>query len=767
MIQPAAAKRDKPVRRMPVINFLLHPFFADAVVGLLVSALIFVLVLSAISPEKYELKVGDILSEPIAAPRDVEDVRATRERILQARDRVNDIYTLDQTITNEVVAEVEGIFEGMKTVRDKAAEKLQKWEEQQQELIRQWEQSQQQEEPGDTTSEEENITGTSNEEEQEPAATTQPPIIKTEPDLDQLYNEAFLQEMQQYIPIQLSRDDIRAIIGAEQRDLNQLHQKLIDTLKEMMETGIKQEQLPEFKTILRDTIQGMTIPNELKMLGINIGVPLLKANLLYDPEKTLLEKQKAAEAVEKVIYKKGQFIVQAGQPITEAQFEMLGELGLLKNDTVDFPLYGGVFIVVIICIGLIALYLVLFEKPLLFKPLVILMAGVILCLVTGLTYAAALFNIYLIPAAMAGMLMSVLINTRVGIVFNVIMAVLTGVISGMHISPVAMTMVGGMVGISLLKNIQHRNSLVWAGLGAAAGNFLTVAGIELLIQGGWIGPLYSSLWGVLGGLLAAVLTIGTLPIWENLFGVVTPIKLVELGNPNHPVLKRLLMETPGTYHHSIIVANLAESAADAIGANGLLARVGAYYHDIGKLERPYFFKENQLTYDNPHERIDPELSTRIITAHANDGLEIARKYKVPDVIQKFITEHHGTTPVIYFFHKAKNLGNKEVSLDDFRYPGPKPQSRETAVVMLADTVEAAVRAMTDYTPEKVEELIRKLIREKMDDGQFDECDLTIRDMNIIASSFTSVISGIFHERVKYPSVDLNAERTRKQDDLVN
>jgi len=764
MIQPAAAKRDKPVRRVSALSILLHPFFADALVGLLVFGLIFAMVLSALSPEQYELSAGDILSEPIAAPRDVEDERATRERIEQARDRVNDIYTLDQTITNVVVAEVDDIFEGMKAVRVKAEEKLQEWEAQQEELERQREQSQQTD-PSETANGD--VPGTSDEGGQESTNGTDTPAVQSEPDLNELYDTAFLQEMQQYIPIQLSLDDIRSIIMADQKDLNQLQLKIRDTLQDMMSTGIKQEQLPEFKSNLRDSIQSMTISNELKLLGINIGVPRLRANLLYDPEKTALEKQKAAEAVEKVIYKKGQFIVQAGQPVTEAQLEMLGELGLLKDDTMDLPLILGVLTAVLMCIGLGAIYLVIFERPLLYKPNLILMAGTILCLVTGLTYAASLFNVYLIPSAMAGMLLAVLINTRVGIAANFIMAVLAGLLSGINLSPVVMTMAGGMVGISLLKNIQHRNTLVLAGLGVSAGNLISVIGFELLIQGGWTGPLHSSIWGVLGGMLSTVLTIGTLPIWENLFRVVTPIKLVELCDPNQPVLKRLLMETPGTYHHSIIVANLAESAAEAIGANGLLARAGAYYHDIGKLERPYFFKENQLSSDNPHDRLDPELSMRIITSHARDGLELARKYKVPAVIQNFISEHHGTTPVVYFYHKAKNLGNQDVRLEDFRYPGPKPRSRETAIVMLADTTEAAVRAMTDHTPEKVEELIRKLIREKMDDGQFDECNLTIRDMNIIASSFTNVISGIFHERVKYPNVDLKAERTIINNDLVN
>ena len=770
MIQPVV-KRDKPKLRKSGFRVLFHPFIADGIIGAVVFAVIFVMVFYAVSPKRYELQAGDIPPEPIAAPRDVEDAHATQIRIDQAREQVNDIYTLDQTIAAAVVANIEEIFMGMETVRGKAAEKLSQWEEEQRELQEQQQQEQQQEEPSEEETQNSESTAGTEPTTEAPGEVTQPltgseVVTPGEPDYNTLYDSSFIREMQLLLPIQLSADDIHSIIKTEQRDLNQLRQKLSDSLKEMMALGIKQEQLTEFKSNLRDDIQGMAIPNELKLLGTNIGVPRLKANLLYDPDKTTAEKNKAAAGVEKVILKKGQYIVQAGQPVTETQIEMLSELGLLEDEKVDIPLVIGVFLAVLISLSILVIYLIFFERKYLYKPLIILMMGTILCLVVGLTYAAAFFNPYLIPSAMAGILLTVLINARIGIVMNVTMALLAGLITGLQVPSLAMTMVGGMVGISMLKSIQQRSILVWSGIGVSAGNLFTVIAFELLIQGGWRGPIYSSLWGLLSGLLVAVLTLGTLPIWENLFDVVTPIKLVELGNPNQPILKRLLMETPGTYHHSIIVANLAESAAEAIGANGLLARVGSYYHDIGKLERPYFFKENQLSADNPHDRLEPELSKRIITSHATDGLELAKKYKVPVTVQDFILEHHGTTPVVYFFHKAKKQGNPDITLEDFRYPGPRPRSRETAIVMMADTTEAAVRAMTDHSPDKVEELIRKLIREKLDDRQFDDCNLTVRDMNTIVTTFTGVIGGIFHERVKYPSVDLKAEKEKNSDDLA-
>ena len=253
--------------------------------------------------------------------------------------------------------------------------------------------------------------------------------------------------------------------------------------------------------------------------------------------------------------------------------------------------------------------------------------------------------------------------------------------------------------------------------------------------------------------LIRIFLVGTLPIWENLFGVVTPIKLVELANPNHLILKRLLMEAPGTYHHSVIVANLAENAAEAIGADGLWLE-GAYYHDIGKLKRPLYFKENQIATGNPHDKLSPTLSTHIIVSHAKDGVELAKEYKVPKVVQDFILQHHGTTAVAYFYHKAKEMDTDgRVEIDDFRYGGPKPKKKETAIVMMADTVEAAVRSISDPTPGKVERLIRKLIKAKLEDKQLDDCHLTLKDLDTIANAFTGVMTGVFHERIEYPNMD--------------
>jgi len=246
----------------------------------------------------------------------------------------------------------------------------------------------------------------------------------------------------------------------------------------------------------------------------------------------------------------------------------------------------------------------------------------------------------------------------------------------------------------------------------------------------------------------------------------TSSKLLELSNPNQPILRRLLMEAPGTYHHSIIVGNLAESAADAIGANSLLARVGAYYHDIGKIKRPYFFIENLINNnENPHDKLAPTLSTLILTAHIKDGLEFAKEYKLPKIITDIIAQHHGTSLISFFYHKAaENEKAENLNKADFSYEGPKPQSKEAAIVMLADSVEAGVRSLKNPTPGRMEAFVRKVIKDKLEEGQLEESDLTFRELDTIVQAFLRVLNGIFHSRIEYPDQVLKEIERRKVKD---
>lgn len=253
------------------------------------------------------------------------------------------------------------------------------------------------------------------------------------------------------------------------------------------------------------------------------------------------------------------------------------------------------------------------------------------------------------------------------------------------------------------------------------------------------------------------MTIGTLPWFESGFNITSAVRLLELSNPNAPLLKQLLIEAPGTYHHSVLVGNLAETAAEDINADPVIVRVGALYHDIGKLKRPYFFIENQFAKDNPHDKIAPTLSALIVIAHVKDGLEMAREHKLPQSIQDIIAQHHGDSYTQFFYHKALEE-NPDVPEEAFRYDGVRPQSKEAALVLLADNVEAAVRSHKNNTPGRIEGLVRKIIKEKLDEGLLDLCDLTFKDLDKIAIAFVKVLSGIFHSRVEYPELSPSKAR---------
>jgi putative nucleotidyltransferase with HDIG domain len=319
----------------------------------------------------------------------------------------------------------------------------------------------------------------------------------------------------------------------------------------------------------------------------------------------------------------------------------------------------------------------------------------------------------------------------------------------------AVAVIGGLAGVYAISRVANRYALMRAGFVVAAANVAGLFTMSLVLGPplNHTGVWQSYLWAALNGVASTILTIGLLPFFEGLFKIITPMKLIELANPNQPLLNRLLTEAPGTYHHSIIVGNLAEAAVEAVGGDSLLARVGAYYHDVGKCKRPYFFIENQMGMEeNPHDRIAPGLSTLIITAHVKDGVEMAKEARLPEPVIDFIREHHGTTVVSYFYWRASEngKGGAPAAEDDYRYEGPRPQSKETAIVMLADSMEAAVRALGRPVPARIEHVVRTIIKERLNDHQLDGCDLTLKDLDTIATSFIRVLSGIFHPRIEYP-----------------
>jgi len=395
---------------------------------------------------------------------------------------------------------------------------------------------------------------------------------------------------------------------------------------------------------------------------------------------------------------------------------------------------------------------------LLIMALILILMAVMISITKGVINSGGPQSLaYLVPISIGSMLITSLLDVSLAVVASFYVSLLFAAALNFDYWFAFISVVSSLVGAYSVAKVTHRGTFMRAGFLVAAVNMTSIVAMHLLQTDNAAGFQSFSLHvglGILNGIGSAILTMGILPFFETAFGLLTSIRLLELSNPNNPLLKKILMEAPGTYHHSLIVGNLAEAAAEIVGADPLICRVGAYYHDVGKTRRPLFFVENQMTKENPHDKIAPSLSHLIITSHVTDGLEMLEKAGLPKPIRDICATHHGTTILWYFYNKAKELDkNGTVKIDDFRYPGPKPKTRENAIVMICDAVEASVRSMSRPSPNRVEGVIRKIIRDRLQDGQLDECDLTLQDLDVMVGAFMKTLKGIYHSRIEYPDPD--------------
>jgi putative nucleotidyltransferase with HDIG domain len=555
----------------------------------------------------------------------------------------------------------------------------------------------------------------------------------------------------------MSDSDIIALPASQPEMLDAGAARLIEVFEEGLQAGIKSENLSSAKAEMIEDLSGDPAlpPHIIKALGSFVEKNL-KANWVLNQESTERERRKAVDAVEPVRIRRGQFIVREGDIVTEDQMALLVELGMV-GPRVRFSAVAGALLMSLLVLGVIYVYLRV-HHPEVFGPggKLAVLASVLMVSVVTIGGLAA-FTGFLIPAATGVLLVSSLFDRRFGALFSACMTLVTGTVTGFDVRFMALSLAGGLTASLVLRADWNRMHFIRAGFVVSLASTATYIGLGLT---GTV-PLDDILsWRdmfmvIVDGPFSAVLAVGLLPLFEATFGLITPIKLLELSNPEHPLLHRLLLEAPGTYHHSIMVANLAEAAAMAIGADSLLARVGAYYHDVGKVKRPYFFTENQIEgMDNPHDKMSPTLSATVIMSHVRDGIELAKEHKVPAVIRDFISEHHGTMLASFFYNKAaEGTGGKDARAPeewDFRYEGPRPGTKETAVVMLADGVEAATRSLSKPTPARIESLVRKMINDRLFDHQLDRCDLTLKELDTVTETFTKVLAGIFHTRIEYP-----------------
>jgi putative nucleotidyltransferase with HDIG domain len=412
----------------------------------------------------------------------------------------------------------------------------------------------------------------------------------------------------------------------------------------------------------------------------------------------------------------------------------------------------GVFLMVLLEAAAFSLLLHRFNKTSALDNNLLL---ALVVLFIGFTAVARLLIIpplsaYFIPVAALGMVVTVILNARSALLLVALTALNIGMLTDLDMRYAAVALLVGLLALYLVSRVATRQAIFVAGTAAMGLAALAIFSVEVFTEASLGGALRASAWGLANGFLAGVLTMVVLQIMEILFNLTTPLRLLELGNPAHPLLKKLLQVAPGTYNHSIVMGNLAEAAAEAIGADPLLARVGAYYHDIGKTVRPEYFVENQIYVDNPHDQLTPSLSRLAITAHVRDGEHLAKVYGLPGPVVDIIKEHHGTSVLAYFFHKAQEEAKDQVYEESYRYEEQKPRSKEAAIIMLADSLEAAVRTMENPTRRKIQGLIQEIITQKIQDGQLDESDLTQSDLHKIEESFDQSLLGLVGHRIRYP-----------------
>lgn len=658
--------------------------------------------------QRETVQVGSVATKRYVAPEDTVDEAATEKLREAAANSVGPIYKTDTTVMDKNVTMVEGVFQELDTV------------------------------------------------------------LAGLPEGESFYNA--VQEISLELPVVLSNRQLMAYenLTADQRKA--FANDCVSVLKQIYDKGVTADGLTEAKASGLNYLQELAWSSDLKTMAGVILSAAVEPNLIVDEAAVEAAKEEKRAEVDEVLIRKNQKIVDEGEIITQEIYDKLVALNLVSETGLEgslMPMLGSLVIT-----GMLFAALYLFFRwgkgNILLKPNEIRMLFTIYMMMVLLIRILANLTVFtIVPVGLFAMLVSLLVGRRMALWLNALFCIIGCFIFNGDVQFLMYALISGTFAALIIQKTDKRSHLIPAALGMAAVDFVTTISLgfffgegystELLFQGGI---------GAVTGLLSMIVAVGSLPFWENMFEANTPLRLMELTNPNNELLRKLMIEAPGTYHHSLIVANLAETAVYDIGGNTALARAGAYYHDVGKLRYPQFFAENQSGH-NPHDELPPEKSAKIITGHTKGGLELAERYKLPPVVRDMIVEHHGNSLVKFFYFKALKLyGAENVNEADYRYQGRIPSSRESAVVMLADTVEAAVRSMLGHgkTMEEAEAAVKNLMKDKLDDGQLNNSGLTLNELETIRLAFLKVFHGMYHERVSYPEQKEIQEAAKKKAD---
>ena len=544
------------------------------------------------------------------------------------------------------------------------------------------------------------------------------------------------------------------MLNSNEEILNQVFRASEKTLVAVLNEGVTEQDFEEstLPAMIRRNVEVSTTKNQISVITALLE-QVIVPNMIIDEVATDLARKNAREMVSPIMvkYSKGDTIVKIGEPVTQIKKEALSQAGynILR---INFKGILGIFCLVCIGVSTVFFYLKYFEPKFLNKKHLSIVGVLAIFMAILSVLLPPSWSVFILPFPFFAIILSVFLNARTS--FFITVTLLTIITLSLQFSALAMSVfilsvIVSTIGVTTVK-YSRRFDIVKVGAFTAVSMAVIIIcvyydlGIDRLLK--------DILTGILNGFVSGIFALGMIPIFENVFKVITEFGLAELGDYNQPLLKKLHETAPGTFEHSLRVSNLAESAAEAIGADPILARVGALYHDVGKIVRPLFFVENQ-TYsgiENPHEKLTPRSSKMVITSHTKDGIALAKEYHIPVIIQDFIIQHHGDSLASYFYNQAvQQEGIENVKEEQFRYTGPKPNTKETAILMIADAVESASRTLKDHSQEELDALINKIIRDRLDDNQLSDSPLTLKDIKIIAATLSRVLRSVFHKRIKY------------------
>ena len=551
--------------------------------------------------------------------------------------------------------------------------------------------------------------------------------------------------------VTLSPQAAADVLDMQQPEWDAFARDLDNALRTLFASGLRPEQLEGAKTEAAKALPGGWTDRQ-KRAGTELLQQFVRANVLSDAAATQGEVARARAAVSgvQVQVREGEIVVREGSVVTAQDVEKLQHLGLV-NAGIDWKGALGLLLWAVLIAAVLGLFIDRFAQEAWADDRKLTLVGltlIVLTLTGRVLVPGHAVAFYFAPFAAAAMMLTVLVGGRTALATQIAGALHVGIMSG-QVEYTAYVLVPALLGMAAVRRATTAREFANGSLNVVLGN-LGVVGSFLLVGRATdvLGLVQLAAAAAISGFGSGLLAFAGMAILGHLLKITTVFELRELADPNHPLLRQLLLRTPGTYHHSLLVANLAERAAEVIGADPLVARVGAYYHDIGKMRNPSAFIENQ-TGHNPHDDLDSLVSAGIVSAHVRDGLALAERYHLPPVIREMIPGHHGTSVIRYFYQQARDRG-QEVDEKDFRHPGPKPRSREAGIVMLADGTEASVRSLADKTQQAIRTMVEKIVGERVGDGQLDECELTLRDVQRIKEAFCELLVGVYHERIPYP-----------------